>query len=203
MISPPLSETTTAADHIKHRKHGKFRPNLLKLVSSNSASAILDATKTAFTIEDPLKALDVLTKLSGIGPATASLLLSVNDPAHVPFFSDELFRWIHLENNAKGVLIGWDRKIAYNKKEYASMYSKCVEMLEKLNMGKESSEVVSMLDLERHAYVLNARRGEKQEKTQPTKRKIEEAENHDNDTKTVKPQDGKRPKRSRKVKESG
>ena len=101
--------------------HGKFRPNLMNLVSKNSEEVIRETTTKAFAEEDVIKGLDILTKLSGVGPATAALLLSVNSPNTVPFFSDELFRFSQLTRDGNGGVSGWDRKIAYNKKEYIGL----------------------------------------------------------------------------------
>ena len=47
-----------------------------------------------------IQALTHLTTLKGVGPATASLILSCWDPRKVPFFSDEVFRWLHFEELA-------------------------------------------------------------------------------------------------------
>ena len=66
-------------------------------------------------------ALTTLTKLKGIGPATASLLLSTSDPENVPFFSDELFRWAFWEDKPG---CRWDRKISYSAKEYRELVAK-------------------------------------------------------------------------------
>ena len=150
--------------------HGKFRPTLTKLVSSNDEAIVKAKTKEGFATTDVLRALDALAKLSGIGPATASLLLSVNDPDNVPFFSDELFRFVHLEQGKDGQVEGWDRKIAYNKKEYAQMLSRCLELRDKINEGE--SNPIGMMDLEKHAHVTNANRAEviSVEPTRGTKR---------------------------------
>ncbi|KAL8938840.1 MAG: hypothetical protein Q9216_003679 [Gyalolechia sp. 2 TL-2023] len=84
-------------------KSGTFRPTLAKLVASNPATEIQTTTSSAFSIfastspSNPSKALSALCTLRGIGPATASLILSCYDPVTVPFFSDELFRWLHWE----------------------------------------------------------------------------------------------------------
>ncbi|KAF2491061.1 hypothetical protein BU16DRAFT_142557 [Lophium mytilinum] len=72
-------------------KHGTFRPTLLKLVASNPAERIEESTRNAFAaLPDTAAALPLLTPLSGIGPATASLLLAVAAPERAPFFSDEM-----------------------------------------------------------------------------------------------------------------
>lgn len=44
------------------------------------------------------KSLVQLTKLHGVGPATASLVLSIFDPQTVPFFEDELYIWLTRSN---------------------------------------------------------------------------------------------------------
>ncbi|KAG7101276.1 hypothetical protein HYQ44_018937 [Verticillium longisporum] len=79
-------------------RHGKFRPNLMKLVTSNDSSAvsqtIQDGISTFEKTSDVAKALATLAKLKGIGPATASLLLAVHRPDDVPFFSDEAYYWL-------------------------------------------------------------------------------------------------------------
>lgn len=124
--------------------HGTFRPSLKKLVESNSEDDIRTASVNAFSRdldskENVKTAMDDLTKLKGIGPATASLLLSVCHPAKVPFFSDELYRWVFWE---AGTGKGWDRSIKYTPKEY-------LEMFEKINAKYQEPAV----DLEKAAYV--------------------------------------------------
>jgi hypothetical protein len=57
---------------------------------SNSEELTVDMTKKAYGVvtKDLMAALKILTGLKGIGPATASLLLSVHRLEEVPFFSD-------------------------------------------------------------------------------------------------------------------
>ena len=109
--------------------HGTFRPTLLPLVTSNSEEQIQSTTASAFSMygadaRDLSKALKTMCGLRGIGPATASLILSVYDLDHVPFFSDEAFRWLCWNNEGvtgkgKGSdLKGWARKMKYSDKEY-------------------------------------------------------------------------------------
>ncbi|KAJ4378413.1 hypothetical protein N0V86_006116 [Didymella sp. IMI 355093] len=128
-------------------KHGTFRPTLMNLVKSNSADTIKDTTQLAFAPlnndADVMRSLKTLTSLRGIGPATASLLLSVYQPDTVPFFSDELFRWTHYD--APGTS-GWDRKIKYNVSEYKEMLKRVEGLRKRLN--------VRAVDTEKVAYVL-------------------------------------------------
>lgn len=95
------------------------------------------------------KSITALSKLKGIGPATASLLLSCYDPATVPFFSDELFRYMHW-SDAKSK--GWDPKISYTMKEYKDLFEKVQVLRERLE--KESGQVVKAIDIEKCAYAL-------------------------------------------------
>lgn len=136
------------------RKHGTYRPTLAKLVGSNSVKDVREATKNAFAIyqaenADFAKSITALATLRGIGPATASLLLSCYDPAKVPFFSDELFRFLQWEE-AKSK--GWDRKIGYTLKEYKTLWDKLQSLRERLE--KESGQEVKAIDVEKMAYAL-------------------------------------------------
>jgi hypothetical protein len=143
------------------RKHGTFRPSLPKLVASNSEEDVISTTKTAFNTPDttPRKIVDQLAKLRGIGPATAALLASCFDPEHVPFFSDEMFRWLHWDgknadgtsNGIKQAGKGWSRQIGYTMKEYESLCLKGEQLQKRLSAGAKS---VDFLDIEKVAYVL-------------------------------------------------
>lgn len=116
--------------------------------------------------------LNALTKLRGIGPATASLLLSVFDPSVAPFFSDELFRWSFFESG-KGK--GWDREIKYNMKEYLQLFDRVQDLQGRLQ--KHGRHETSAVEIEKVAYVLGKQAlhgvGDKtpQETTQGSKRK--------------------------------
>ncbi|KAJ4986452.1 DUF1479 domain protein [Stagonosporopsis vannaccii] len=140
-------------------KHGTFRPALMNLVKSNPADVIQSTTASAFSSldsdKDVLKALKLLTVLRGIGPATASLLLSVYHPDAVPFFSDELFRWSHWDGVgpvSKGPKAGqgWDRKINYSVKEYGGVLERVERLRSRLKIGATEAEKV--------AYVLGRER---------------------------------------------
>lgn len=137
-----------------NRKHGTYRPNLAKLVASNSVQDVRETTRNAFEIYETDKdtydkSITALSKLRGIGPATSSLLLSCYDPVEVPFFSDELYRYLHWEE-AKSK--GWDRKINYTVKEYRSLFEKVTELRERLE--KDSGKKISAVDIEKTAYML-------------------------------------------------
>ena len=113
-----------------------------------------ETTKSAFEIYDAdnnecANSITALSKLKGIGPATASLLLSCHDPLKVPFFSNELFKYVIWERRRGH---GWDRKIKYSMDEYSEMFERATALRERLK--KESGKSISMTDIEKVAYVL-------------------------------------------------
>lgn len=138
-------------------RHGKFRPTLMGLATSNSAAlarktiaAAIQAYRRAAEPSDAgsvAAALKELTKLRGIGPATASLLLSVHDPDRVIFFSDEAFYWL-CGGGGGGGRFG---SIKYNNKEYDALRKRAGELVKRLG--------VSATDVEKVAYVLFKRDG--------------------------------------------
>lgn len=154
-------------------KHGKFRPNLLKLAESNSAADVAQTTRDAFIIvgssntDDQFgpveKAMKVLVSMRGIGPATASLLLSYASPSSVPFFSDELFRFAHwhgqscVPGGVKPAKEGaeWDRPIRYTTKEYHSLFEEVRSLRLKL---REAGLQLSTMELEKAAWVFGTER---------------------------------------------
>ena len=77
-------------------RRGQYRPTLMSLIRRNSSETVIDISSKAFclltttkTHENIAKSLSILTDLQGVGPATASLILSILLPNHVPFMSDE------------------------------------------------------------------------------------------------------------------
>lgn len=95
--------------------------------------------------------------LRGIGPATASLLMSVYDSENAPFFSDELFQWMMFEDG-KGK--GWDRKIKYSIAEYKQMVPLVGAFRERL---EQAGGKATALEAEMVAYVLGRRKDVKEE----------------------------------------
>ncbi|KAF2664274.1 hypothetical protein BT63DRAFT_483712 [Microthyrium microscopicum] len=133
-------------------KHGTFRPTLLSLVSSNDDSAIESATASAYAAHtaspDAYKHSNAVTSLRGVGIATGSLVLSVLDPEGVPFFGDEVFRWVMWDEPHTGPSSqsGWARKIGYTAKEYKRFAEMVKDVVERLGVGAG--------DVERVGYVL-------------------------------------------------
>lgn len=105
-----------------------------------------ETTTAGFSADHWNDGLTILSKLKGIGPATAALLLSTKDPKTLPFFSDELFRWAFWENKAGA---RWDRKIKYSPKEYRELKAKVDELRGRIGRGAIEAEKV--------AYVLGKR----------------------------------------------
>lgn len=124
------------------RRHGKFRPKLLSLVSSNAPTTVsqtLDFARNLYTTsKDARGTVRALAKLKGIGPATASLLLSVHDAQNAIFFSDEAFYWLCCG--------GKKAAIKYNIDEYAALSDEAQALSKRLD--------VSATDIEKVAYVL-------------------------------------------------
>lgn len=115
-------------------------------MQQNSEDFVKETTTAGFSADSWSDSLDVLTKLKGIGPATAALLLSTSEPETLPFFSDELFRWAFWENKSGA---GWDRKIKYSLKEYRELKDKVDELRRRIGKGAIEAEKV--------AYVLGKR----------------------------------------------
>jgi hypothetical protein len=103
-------------------------------------------TSEGFSAELWPESLSILVKLKGIGPATAALLLSTNNPEELPFFSDELFRWAFWDH-APGSR--WDRKIKYSLKEYRDLVARVNDLRDRIGKGA--------LEAEKVAYVLGKR----------------------------------------------
>jgi len=131
---------------IPYSSHGKFRPSLKGLVQQNSEEFVKETTTAGFSADSWSDSLEILTKLRGIGPATAALVLSTSDPKTLPFFSDELFRWAFWDSKSGA---GWDRKIKYSVKEYRELKEKVDDLRDRTGKGAIEAEKV--------AYVLGKR----------------------------------------------
>jgi hypothetical protein len=115
-------------------------------VQQNSEELVKETTIAGFSAESWNDSLNILTKLKGIGPATAALLLSTSNPEELPFFSDEIFRWAFWQNKTGD---RWDRKIKYSLKEYRELKAKIDELRDRIGRGA--------IEIEKVAYVLGKR----------------------------------------------
>ncbi|KAJ5740859.1 hypothetical protein N7493_000731 [Penicillium malachiteum] len=155
--------------------HGHSRPMLMGLIRSNAeslvsscASAALDALSKD-SEEFPKASLDALQPLRGVGPATASLILSIMtgcDTRQIPFYSDDAFLWLCLraypkveDNASEAVKVKPSPvvlKVRYTLNEYRELWDACNELQGRLNEGLEvGQEPVSQNDIEKVAYVLH------------------------------------------------
>lgn len=117
----------------------------MKLATSNTEGEVSKISKYAFEMyeSDPSNikgAVKKLSELKGVGPATASLLLSVHDTENALFFGDEVYWWLCCN--------GKKESIKYNFKEHEDMMEKFAALVERLGKG------VSALDVERVGYVM-------------------------------------------------
>jgi len=80
------------------------------------------------------------------------LLLSSAYPKHIPFFSDEFYRWsVFGDAGGSTKKGGWERKIGYTVKEYGGLLDAVRLLRERLGVDARDGECV--------AYVL-ARKGD-------------------------------------------
>ncbi|XP_075035224.1 uncharacterized protein LOC142097362 isoform X2 [Mixophyes fleayi] len=113
-------------------QRGKFRPRLHQMVSSNSASLVENCTRKAFQLlPDVSAAITELCQLKGIGPATASAVLSAGAPELTAFMADEAVE------SVPGL-----SPIQYNLKHYLTYLEQLCRKSEALNTG-ESPETSS------------------------------------------------------------
>ena len=143
------------------------------------------STRTAFNAipspssDDPFPAESLQTlsdSLSGVGPATASLILSVMPASsdkgnNIPFFSDELFVWLCLGvyqdsksvplNHSSSFFRAAKRGIKYNVKEYRQLHEAVGEFRARIQSACDADgesvgleKGFSTLDVEKIAFVI-------------------------------------------------
>ena len=88
-----------------------------------------------------LEAITILGTLKGVGPATASLILSVGLPRSIPFFSDELIQWVSITATGAGPVSEKKpnalkdskrrRQLRYDKNEYRYLFERVTEIRSK------------------------------------------------------------------------
>ncbi len=128
---------------------GVYRPSLLKYAQAQDASAVQEASARVYSRMcaritamseseakakvdwDTIKeAINVFTKLKGVGVATASVLLSAMCP-NVPFMSDELLR----------IVLHQPAKFKYSMPEYKLCYEQATAKAQLLGNSWTASKV--------------------------------------------------------------
>lgn len=148
---------------INNSTHGHSRPMLIGMIKSNAEKLVSSCVSSAVKglpsdRTFPQESLDALLPLRGVGPATASLILSIlsRGSGEVPFYSDDVYLWVvdGVVPSVSGKTVsgaGVELKVKYNLKEYEVLWGKVWELVGRLN-GSGGS--VSFLDVEKVAYVL-------------------------------------------------
>ncbi|EGE06756.1 hypothetical protein TEQG_05751 [Trichophyton equinum CBS 127.97] len=149
-------------------KHGSFRPALMGLIRSNAEAQVEAVTKEAFSslAEDsqagvfPEAAVQLLCKsFRGVGPATASLILSLAPGTSTPFFSDELYYWLCMDLYTQDKQVPRHKlpKLKYNVKEYQDLwdaFTKLRQRIQQLSEESETKQTFSVQDMEKIAFVI-------------------------------------------------
>lgn len=115
-------------------KRGTWRPKLLDYAKSHSEQEVIEASSEAFqhlatippTDETVCKASTALCKLKGVGPATASLMLSLVSSS-CPFMSDEALNLTQTPRD-------------YTLKSYMMLRAKLTTKADLLNQAKGEIE---------------------------------------------------------------
>ncbi|CAG8139304.1 unnamed protein product [Penicillium salamii] len=177
----PISALRISNNTDHPRKHGVFRPALMGMIKGIPDKSVKQATSSAFAslpnadpnapLEPfPKSSLDALTApLRGVGPATASLILSIgtgsgDSEIQVPFYSDDVYLWLVLNDlpesadqeekssihrKPSGELIA-----KYNVNEYRDLWNAVQQLRARLNAEVGNLAPVSLFDIEKVAYVI-------------------------------------------------
>jgi len=149
--NPPSILPTDLSDLMKWKLgRGKFRPRLQQLAESNSPELVAHASKSAFELLDGgipklRAALDELCVMKGVGPATASLILSIYAPHIAPFMSDEAVQATSPSS----------AKIDYTAQRYLQYANEVEALKRKLNKQAKAdkSPLLSAVEVERALWV--------------------------------------------------
>lgn len=160
------------------------------MIKSNQEKSIQSATRSAFSLIQEekgdsgasrldfqshiQKGLDALTApLRGVGPATASLILSVAS-ADIPFYSDDAFLWLCVGvypstfnavaaeekkgkdggERSKEIRQNGELNVKYNIPEYKRLWDAVQKLRVRLNEETGEGEGISCADVERVALVV-------------------------------------------------
>jgi hypothetical protein len=132
--------------------HGHNRPFLPAMIRKNDTKAVKEVTTAAAKDlngfrgdKDTVatKVLDTLCRLTGVGPATATLIVSVYAPDEIPFFSDEVYEWLIVP---QGDVMP---KLKYDKKEYLRLFDAVRQL-----RARPGLERLSCSEIEKVAFVV-------------------------------------------------
>ncbi|KDR83276.1 hypothetical protein GALMADRAFT_221182 [Galerina marginata CBS 339.88] len=134
---------------------GQNRPALRAMIRKNSAAQVKDASERALAhaLDDGdwaevQKAMNVLCELKGVGPATASLILSLLYPSTIPFFSDEATVDVLAPSGGR-------KGIKYTAKTYKALYDALDGICASINQNTPTEDPIRRGELERaiwHAF---------------------------------------------------
>ena len=110
------------------------------LVMANDENQITEAGGLEKMIVLTLLSLDYICSLTGVGPATGSLVMSIYDPVNMPFFEDEMFNWTCSDFGTS--------KLKYDKKEYVELFRQVWKLRERFGMD------VPAVEIEKASFVL-------------------------------------------------
>ncbi|GLB35968.1 hypothetical protein LshimejAT787_0302560 [Lyophyllum shimeji] len=131
---------------------GQNRPALRAMIRKNPDAQVKEVSERALAHsledgdwEEVQKAMDILCELKGVGPATASLLLSLLYPRTIPFFSDEAtVNLLAPPGGAKG--------IKYTAKTYKALYDALDTLMTSINQNAPSEDPICRGELERKIW---------------------------------------------------
>ncbi|KAK0200864.1 hypothetical protein DFS33DRAFT_1355554 [Desarmillaria ectypa] len=137
--SPPsitLPELQTIMDY--KLAFGQNRPMLRAMIRKNADAQIKDCSQRALALPElqlggwdcVKESMNILCELKGVGPATASLILSLVYPEHIPFFSDEAT--VDVLSPAGG-----RKGIKYTMKTYKELFDTLGDIADSVNSNKE------------------------------------------------------------------
>lgn len=145
------------------------------MIRQNQEKTISDTTTSAFSSlpasvegEDGFEAIEsalltLTTPLRGVGPATASLILSVACPEMIPFYSDDVYLWVCAgvypssscsSKKSKEVKPNGDPNVKYNVAEYRRLWEGVEGLRARLNEEADEGKRVSCKDVEKVALVV-------------------------------------------------
>ncbi|KAE8453021.1 hypothetical protein EG329_012208 [Mollisiaceae sp. DMI_Dod_QoI] len=140
----------------KARRAKTYNSSYGEAASSNSALQVREITRKAFSEFDTKKdgisaAIKTLQELIGVPLLMATLLLSMYDPNRVPYFSDELDRYVDWGAPKKEGRRA-TKNVSHTMKEYHYVYERVQQIRERVK--KESGKEVRAVDIELVAHFI-------------------------------------------------